>query len=294
MQRRSFGRSGLEVPVLGFGAMQAGDPLLPELEAECLLNQALDLGLTLIDTARSYGLSEQRIGRYLSRRRDEFVLSTKVGYGVAGQPDWTYDCVVAGVDAARDRLRCDVIDVVHLHSCGLGLLETGEVAGALADCAAAGKLRVVAYSGDAEALRYAVASGGFGGVQASVNLCDQHALPVIAEARACGLGTIAKRPLAGQPWQAAEPPLDPVHGEYWRRFSRLRTETVLEPDDWEALALRFAAYAPGVDCVIVGGKNLRHLEHNVAAVASGPLEPVQQQAIRAAYARVGTGWRGMV
>jgi aryl-alcohol dehydrogenase-like predicted oxidoreductase len=294
MHRRSFGRTGLEVPVLGFGAMQAGDPALPEPEAGRLLNTALDLGLTLIDTARAYGLSEERIGRHLARRRDEFVLSTKVGYGVAGRADWTYDCVLAGVDAARDRLRCDVIDIVHLHSCGLGLLEDGEVARALEDCAQAGKLRVAAYSGDAEPLRHAVASGGFGSVQASLNLCDQQALPVLAEARACGIGTIAKRPLAGQPWRASVPPGDPVHGEYWRRFAPLRTEMGLEPGDWEALALRFAAYAPGVDCVIVGGKSPRHLERNAAAVAAGPLEPAQQQAIRAAYARVGTGWQGLV
>ncbi|MCK7578814.1 MAG: aldo/keto reductase [Chromatiales bacterium] len=82
MQCRAFGQTGLEVPVLGFGAMQAGDPRLPEERAARLLNHALDLGLALIDTARSYGSSEERIGRHLARRRDEFVLSTKVGYGV--------------------------------------------------------------------------------------------------------------------------------------------------------------------------------------------------------------------
>src|SRR5512139_3115020 len=159
MQRRPFGRTGLEVPVLGFGAIQVGDPRVSEEHAARLLNHALDLGFTLVDTARSYGLSEERVGRHLARRRDEFVLSTKVGYGVPGLRDWTYECVVAGVDAARDRLRTDVIDIVHLHSCDLGLLEEGEVASALEDCAAAGKLRVAAYSGDAAALRYAVMCG---------------------------------------------------------------------------------------------------------------------------------------
>src|SRR5512137_1198819 len=167
MQRRAFGQTGLDVPVLGFGAMQAGDPALGEDAAARILNLALDLGLTLIDTARSYGLSEERIGRHLARRRDEFVLSTKLGYDAPGHPDWTYGCVVAGVDAARQRLGADVIDIVHLHSCSLDLLEAGEVARALEDCRAAGKLRVAAYSGDSLALRYAIASGEFGSVQAS-------------------------------------------------------------------------------------------------------------------------------
>ena len=294
MQRRAFGRSGLAVPVLGFGAMQAGDPRLPEDEAARLLNHALDLGLTLVDTARAYGLSEKRIGRHLARRRDEFVLSTKVGYGIAGRDDWTYDCVVAGVDAARDRLRTDVIDLVHLHSCGLELLDAGEVVRALEDCAAAGKLRVVAYSGDGAALRYAISSGAFGAVQASVNLCDQQALRPLGEARACGLGTIAKRPLAGQPWRAGAAPADAVHAEYARRFEALRGEPGFAADDWEALALRFAAYAPGVDCVIVGGTDPRHLERNRAAVMAGPLDARQQEAIRATYARVGGDWEGQV
>jgi len=294
MQRRAFGRSGLEVPALGFGAMQVGDPNVSEAHAADVLNHALDLGLTLIDTACAYGLSEERIGRHLARRRDEFVLSTKVGYGVAGVPDWTCECVAAGVDAARDRLRTDVIDIVHLHSCGTDLLDAGEVTRALEDCAAAGKLRVAAYSGDGPALRYAIASGAFGSVQASLNLCDQQALRALVEARACGLGTLAKRPLAGQPWHSGEPPQDAVHAEYWHRFALLRDQLGFDVHDWEALALRFAAYAPGVDCVIVGGTDPRHLERNRAAVTAGPLEPLQQQAVRAAFGRVGAAWQGLV
>jgi len=220
MQRRPFGRTGFEVPVLGFGAMQAGDPRLSEEHAARLLNHALDLGFTLVDTARSYGLSEERIGRHLSRRRDEFVLSTKVGYGVPGLPDWTYKCVIAGVDAA----------------------------------------------------------------------------PALTEAHACGLGTIAKRPLAGQPWRHAAPPDEAVHAEYWRRFALLRPEfdCIIGDGHWEALALRFAAYAPGVDCVIVGGTNVHHLERNKAAIVAGPLELAQRDAIRAAFARVGTAWQGQI
>jgi len=293
MQRRPFGRSGLEVPVLGFGAMQAGDPALGEEHAARLLNHALDLGCTLIDTARSYGLSEARIGRHLARRRDEFVLSTKVGYDAPGHPDWTYGSVMAGVDAARDRLRTDVIDIVHLHSCSLDVLEAGEVARSLEDCRAAGKLRIAAYSGDSAALRYAIASGEFGSVQASLNLCDQESLRALREARACGMGTIAKRPLAGQPWRHAAPPADFAHGEYWRRFAELR-EAIVFMSDWEALALRFAAYAPAVDCVLVGGTDLGHLERNRDAVLAGPLHAAQVAAIRAAFARVGGGWRGLI
>ncbi|HET9693140.1 MAG TPA: aldo/keto reductase [Steroidobacteraceae bacterium] len=323
MQMRPYGESGLHVPVLGFGAMQVGDPSLDEAPAERLLHHVLDAGLTLIDTARSYGLAEARIGRVLARRRDEFVLSTKVGYGIDGIQDWTYDCVRAGVDAARDRLRTDVIEIVHLHSCGLGTLEAGEVIRALAQCRDEGKIKVAAYSGDGDALRFAAANphphplpqsrervpshlsrtagevggtpgeGSFQGLQASVNLCDQQALPVLRAARTRGIGTIAKRSLAGRPWQGSAGG-DPVHDEYRRRFESLRPALPFAVDDWEGFALRFAAYAPGVDCVIVGGTTVANVDRNVDTVGLGPLKLAERSAIADAYATLGQRWEGLV
>jgi len=294
MLRRPYGRTGLAVPVLGFGAMQVGDPGLDEGTAARLLNDVLDLGLGLIDTARSYGLSEERIGRHLADRRDEFVLSTKVGYGVPGVPDWTYDCALAGVDAARDRLRTDVIDIVHLHSCGLDVLRSGEVVRALERCRELGKLRVVAYSGDDAPLGAAVESGGFGGVQASVSVCDQQGLETLLRARVLGLGTIAKRSLAGRPWSGGTPPADSVHAEYRRRFGALAAGLDVQCADWDAISLRFAAYEPGVDCVIVGGLDARHVECNLAAVSAGPLPEPLRTELRRRFQRLGGNWRGQV
>ena len=148
MRTRAFGATGLSVTPLGFGAMHLNDGRISEAEAGRLLNEVLDAGVNLIDTARGYGLSEERIGRHLSHRRQDFLLSTKVGYGIPGVPDWTYDCIMAGVEAALVRMRCERLDIVHLHSCPLQVLEEGQVIMALEDCARAGKLRVIAYSGD--------------------------------------------------------------------------------------------------------------------------------------------------
>jgi len=292
LERRPYGATGLTVTRLGFGAMQVGSPELPEAAAERLLNGVLDLGIRLIDTARSYGLAEQRIGRYLAHRRDEFVLSTKLGYGVDGVPDWTYESARRGVDAARGRLASDVLDIVHLHSCDLATLQQGGVLDALAEAAAAGKVRVVAYSGDNEPLAAAVAGGRVGGVQASVNLCDQGALALLAAARTRGLGVLAKRPLAGLPWQAGAPPADPAHGEYWRRFQLLRP--ALGAADATSLALRFAAFARGVDACLVGGTELAHVAANLAALAAGPLAAEESAALEAAWRRHGTLWRGVI
>jgi aryl-alcohol dehydrogenase-like predicted oxidoreductase len=293
MELRPFGTTGLTVPVLGFGAGHVGDPALDETEVGRLLNGALDLGVTLIDTARSYGLSEERIGRHLAGRRDEFVLSTKVGYGIPGHDDWTGPVIAAGVDAALGRLRTDRIDIVHLHSCPLAVLERGEVTAALQAAVAAGKVRVAAYSGDNEPLDWAVASGAFGSIETSVNLVDQRAIErALPTAAARGLGVIAKRPAANAPWRFAERPAAEDVALYWARWRALG----LDPGgyEWSELALRFTAYQEGVHCAIVGTSRLEHLRQNVEQVARGPLPAATVAAIRAAFRDHGAAWEGQI
>lgn len=79
MEQRDFGTTGLRVSALGLGAGQIGDAALTEEHVGTLLNRAVDRGVTLLDTARGYGLSEERIGRHLSYRRHDFILSSKGG-----------------------------------------------------------------------------------------------------------------------------------------------------------------------------------------------------------------------
>lgn len=293
-ERRAFGKTGLTVPALGFGAGVVGDPALPERDAEALLHSVLDLGIALVDTARSYGLSEERIGRYLSGRRGEFILSTKVGYGVPGHADWTAGCVSAGVDLALSNLRTDVLDVAHLHSCPRSTLETTGVVEALVGALESGKVRVAAYSGENDALEWAIRSGAFGSVQFSVNLVDQAALEkALPLARERGLGVVAKRGLADAVWRrehsASE---DPALTTYRERWNALGFELGESPA--EEVALRFAAHVPGVHTVLVGSGNVEHLRENVAAISRGPLPADLERAIRTRFRERGKDWPGVV
>jgi aryl-alcohol dehydrogenase-like predicted oxidoreductase len=292
--RRAFGNTGLTVPALGFGAGVAGDPSLSERQAEALLHSVLDLGIGLVDTARSYGASEERIGRHLAHRRDEFVLSTKVGYGVPGHEDWTAGCVSAGVDLALANLRTDVLDLVHLHSCPRSTLEGGGVVEALVRAVAAGKVRVAAYSGDNEALAWAIASGAFGSVQFSLNLVDQGAVETaLPAARERGLGIIAKRALANAVWRRAPASTeDPAISMYRERWNTLALDLGDLPA--EEVALRFAANLPGVHTVLVGSGRLDHLKQNVAAISRGPLPEGLERAIRLRFRESGAEWPGVV
>src|SRR5665647_1909397 len=107
MELRQFGFTGLKVSALGFGAGHIGDYNSDEKSIDNLLNTAVDLGVNLIDTARGYGASEERIGKFLSHRRDEIILSTKVGYSIPGYQDWTYDLSLIHISEALKQLRTD-------------------------------------------------------------------------------------------------------------------------------------------------------------------------------------------
>ena len=195
------------------------------------------------------------------------MLATKVGYGIDGQRDWTASRVPAGVDEAL-RLTCtEHIDIVHLHSCELPTLLAGEAVDALDRAQALGKIGLVAYSGENEALAWSVASGRFGGIEGSVNLFDQGSLGgPLALAAGHGLGVIAKRPLAYDTAGLT----------------------------WNELALRFSAFQPGVSAAIVGTASVEHLRHNVRLTQKGPLPGRMVDASRA-HRRPGRrlAWRGL-
>jgi aryl-alcohol dehydrogenase-like predicted oxidoreductase len=279
----------MRVSALGFGAGHIGGEDISEKDAEIFLNKVLDAEITLIDTARAYGLSEERIGKYLSSRRQEFVLSTKVGYGIPGYKDWTFDCVRAGIDEALRVLRTDHIDIVHLHSCPIGTLEWGEPLRALEQAVRDGKVRVAAYSGENDALVWAVDSGHFGSAELSLNICDQRVLEnVLPSAQAKGLGIIAKRPVANAPWRFAECPVSHYAEEYWWRWKTMDVDP--RGQDWQEIALRFAAFTPGVHSCIVGTTNLEHLIQNVKIIHKGPLPADLYDEIRAAFKANDPGW----
>jgi aryl-alcohol dehydrogenase-like predicted oxidoreductase len=288
MMYRDFGKTGLRVSILGYGAGQLGTSL-SDVDAGRLLNEIVDRGITLIDTARGYGNSEERIGRHLKHRRHEIVLSTKVGYGIPGYSDWTYDCVSAGIDEALRRLQTDVLDIVHLHSCPRATLEEGGSVRALEDAARAGKIRIAAYSGENEALDWAVDSGRFGSVEHSLNICDQRVIDgAMSRSVDRGLGLIAKRPLANTPWHYAECPKGEYAEEYWWRWNTMK----LERRDlrWQELALRFTAFTPGVSSCIVGTTQLNHIQENISLLDAGPLTDDHVTSIRQSFRMNDPGW----
>jgi aryl-alcohol dehydrogenase-like predicted oxidoreductase len=123
MEYRRLGTSGLSVSVIGLGTNNFGMKLDDE-GCRDVLDAALEEGITLIDTADSYGQSEARLGALLKGRRDDVVLATKFGSDVTrlgndnGQ-DWgargSRRYVRRAVEASLTRLQTDWIDLYQLH-----------------------------------------------------------------------------------------------------------------------------------------------------------------------------------
>jgi aryl-alcohol dehydrogenase-like predicted oxidoreductase len=119
---RPLGRTGFDVTILGFGAMELrGAPRGPEIsdqEAERLLNGVLDAGINFIDTSIDYGRSEERIGNSIAHRRQEYFLASKCGCvvgGAQGEHVHTAENIRRGVENSLRLLKTDHLDLVQFH-----------------------------------------------------------------------------------------------------------------------------------------------------------------------------------
>ena len=292
LPRRALGQTGLEVSALGFGAGPLGDARIAEPDADALIGDALDHGITLFDTAPSYGSSEERLGRALGARRRDVVVATKGGYGVPGVADWTSEVIRLGIDAALGRMRTDVIDIFLLHSCDAGTLGRDDILSELDRAKSAGKIRAAGYSGENEALAAAIASGRFDVVECSVSPFDRGSLAgAIADAAARGIGVLAKRPLANGAW-CHDAPDRPDVRTYWERAQAMQIDP--SPLTWPEALVRFAAYAEGVTSALVGTSNRDHLRDAVAAMARGPLDAAFRARLDDAWNLHGSTWPGVI
>jgi uncharacterized protein len=110
---RILGRTGAKVSILAFGCGSRFLMYKDEDSASAILNHAIDLGITYLDTAYSYGdgASETRVGKVMASRRKEVWLATKI-------PDRTRDEFMRRLEASLKRLQTDHVDLVHIHSLG--------------------------------------------------------------------------------------------------------------------------------------------------------------------------------
>lgn len=294
MEKRTLGKTGLEVSRLGLGLAWIGFELtLNETQqAGEVLNTALDAGINILDTAACYGISEELIGRTVAHRRHEYYLATKCGHGGTGA-DWSAATVNENIDRSLMRMRTDYLDIVQLHSCGVQILEQSGAVQALLDAKKAGKTRFIGHSGDNESARWVIDSGLFDTLQTSFNLIDQRARThLFPAAEADDIGIIIKRPIANAVWQAAKSP-SAYYDDY---FERAKTMDALgpipgAPEHRILLPMSFTFAHEAVDTAIVGTKNPDNMRKNIELFNRGL--SISQEAIDELYRRfeqVGGDW----
>ena len=309
METRTFGRSGLNVSVLGFGGAPIGVLNTEQNQVETLLNSALDMGINVVDTAAGYSGSEVAIGKAIGHRRDQFLLISKCGQmfeDLDGEA-WSAQLISQTIDRSLQRLQTDRLDVMLLHTCDLETLEQGPALGALIDARDAGKIRHVGYSGDNAAAESAIQHPDVTVLETSVNLCDQANIDqVLPLAVQHGVGVIAKRPIANAAWKdlTAQPGFYATYAAtYTERLSQMNvhpTDLGFDGDAqqiWPEIALRFTLSQPGVHTAIIGTTNPSHLENNIKAVGKGPLPTGIVTQLRTAFRRAETAagetWSGL-
>jgi len=295
MKLRNLGRSGLQVSLVGLGCNNFGGRL--DLAAtRKVVHRALDLGITLFDTADIYGergRSEEYLGESLGERRKEIVLATKFGMamddaGIRKGASRRY--ILSAVEASLQRLKTDWIDLYQLHQPD-PLTPIEETLRALDDLIRQGKVRYVGCS-NLPAWQVVEASwtAEHAGLDRFVSCQDEYSLVVREPERELipmmeryGLGLLPYFPLAsglltGKYQRNAAMPAGARLTETKRLADRYLTEAnwriVERLEDFCArrgrtlleLALSWLAARPRVASVIAGATRPEQVEANVRAV----------------------------
>src|SRR5919112_5732363 len=115
MERRKLGNSGIEVSVVGVGCNNFGRRIHDVAAARAVVDRAIDLGITLFDTADVYGngTSEAFLGEALGARRSQVVIATKFGMG--SPSGGSRGTVMQTAEASLRRLKTDTIDLYQVH-----------------------------------------------------------------------------------------------------------------------------------------------------------------------------------
>lgn len=201
MRYRQLGKGGLPVSAIGFGAMNIAGVYGAADDAESIatLQRALDLGVTLIDTADIYGggHSEELVGQAIRGRRGDVVLATKFGAGArergsAGRPEY----VRQSIEGSLRRLGVDYVDLYYLHRVDFGT-PIEDTVGAMVQLVEEGKVRCLGLSEAAPAtLRRAHAVHPITALQTEYSLFSREPeIAILPAARELGIGFVAYSPL---------------------------------------------------------------------------------------------------
>ncbi|HEX3275043.1 MAG TPA: aldo/keto reductase [Gemmatimonadales bacterium] len=231
---RALGRQGLSVSALGLGCMGMSQSYgaFDDAESIATIHRALELGVTLLDTAEVYGpyTNESLLGRALEGRRDQAIIATKFGWEIGakqrGGLDSRPEHIRRAVEGSLKRLRTDRIDLLYQHRVDPAV-PIEDVVGTMADLVRQGKVRFLGLSeAGAGTIRRAHAVHPIAALQSEYSLWERNLeAEIIPLLRELGVGLVPFSPLGrgfltGTARRAEEYP----EGDYRRGDPRFQGE----------------------------------------------------------------------
>ena len=296
MQKRRLGTSHLEVSAVGLGCMGMSQYYgtaeeRDEPESIATIHRAIEMGVTLFDTAEAYGpfSNEELLARALAGKRDRVVIATKVGFtfdekGTIASMDSRPEHIREAVEGSLRRLQTDHIDLLYQHRVDPAV-PIEEVVGVMAELVRAGKVRFLGLSEAGEkTIRRAHVVHPITALQSEYSLWERNLEPrIIPVLRELGIGLVPFAPLGrGFLAGSAKRAEDYAEGDYRRNDPRYQGEN-FDANVRAASAVRELAAGKGAsagqiaiawllhkgpDIVpIPGTKRRRYLEENVGAAA---------------------------
>ena len=246
MQKRRLGRTGLDVSIIGFGAIKL--PGVQRDDAVKIINRALDLGVNYIDTARNYRDSEEKIGLVLKERRAECFIATKTAARDA-------EGLMRDLETSLRNLQTDKIDVYQLHTVSDGdtyrrVMAPGGALEGAKKAKAQGKIDYIGLSihRDLETMRAAIRSDEFETLMVAYSPLDQEGVgeEILPMAKEHDMGVIIMKPLSGGLLCLPEHEREKV-----------------ERDPIVSGSLRFVVSSENVTLAIPGMQRMREVEENI-------------------------------
>src|SRR6478672_11911111 len=230
MQTRTLGSDGPAVSALGLGCMGMSDFYAGRDDEESIrtIHRALDLGVSLLDTADMYGphANEELVGRAIAERRDDVFLATKFGIlrdpddarsrGIDGSPEY----VKGACEGSLHRLGVDHIDLYYQHRVD-PKTPIEETVGAMAELVEEGKVRHLGLSeAGTETIRRAHAVHPITALQTEYSLWSRDPEDaILPTCRELGIGFVAYSPLGRGFLTGAITSIDDLDADDYRRFS---------------------------------------------------------------------------
>jgi myo-inositol catabolism protein IolS len=299
MHYRPLGKTGAQVSEIGMGCNRLGEKAEPDSHWINLVRKAVDLGITVFDTAEAYGWgrSEEILGQAIGNRDDVLIASKVSRDRETNAKDWSPARIIGRAEESLHRLQRDTIDIYQLHSPSLDEMQRFDWPEAMQTLKAQGKIRFAGVSiNDAASGRWLIENGLADALQVDYSmLVTEVGNEIFPLAEAHGVGILIRMPMArgvltgkftskddtqGHRASMLGDKLDPMI----ERARQLQPLADARHISFGQFALRYAISPGGVSAAIPGARTVEQLEQNVAASNGTGLDPMDLAQILAIQA----------